>query len=261
MRLDCRQQMLCLTVSDQGRGFDPQNVQETAHGGRYLGLLGMQERLRLIGGRLLVDSSAKGTTIKAEVPLGEGNMTAKCNVLVCDDHAIFREGLKMMLSADAQMQIVGEASTGLQAVEMAKNLRPDLIVMDIAMPEQNGIEATKQILELLPRTRVVILSVHSRKTFIIESLKAGARGYVLKDSAGEKLLDAVDAVLKGECYLDSPVAGHIVDEFISLPEIVQSDSAVERLTDRERQVLVLIVEGKHQQNDSGKTLSKSKDGG
>ena len=170
-------------------------------------------------------------------------MTAKCSVLVCDDHAIFREGIKKVLGANPLLNIVGEAATGMQAVEMTKSLHPDLVVMDIAMPEQNGIEATRQVMELRPETRVVILSVHSRKTFIIESLKAGARGYVLKDSAGEKLLDAIDAVLKGECYLDSPVAGHIVDEFLCLPETVQSDDVPERLTDRERQVLSLIVEG------------------
>jgi DNA-binding NarL/FixJ family response regulator len=170
-------------------------------------------------------------------------MTAKCSVLVCDDHAIFREGIKKVLGANPRLNIVGEAATGMQAVEMTKSLHPDLVVMDIAMPEQNGIEATRQMMELRPETRVVILSVHSRKTFIIESLKAGARGYVLKDSAGEKLLDAIDAVLKGECYLDSPVAGHIVDEFLCLPETVQTDNAPERLTDRERQVLSLIVEG------------------
>ena len=170
-------------------------------------------------------------------------MKHKCSILVCDDHAIFREGIKKVLGQNSGLEIVGEASTGLQAVELAKSLEPEVIVMDIAMPEQNGIEATRLIMDQLPQTRVVILSVHSRKTFIIESLKAGARGYVLKDSAGEKLLDAVNAVLRGECYLDSPVAGHIVDEFVSLPDNLQTENLPERLSDRERQVLVLIVEG------------------
>ncbi len=170
-------------------------------------------------------------------------MTEKCRVVVCDDHAIFREGIKKVLGSTPEIEIVGEASTGLQAVEITRSKQPDLVVMDIAMPEQNGIEAAKQILVDFPKIRVVILSVHSRKTFIIEALKAGARGYVLKDSAGEKLLDAVKAVLKGECYLDSPVASHIVDEFVNLPETGPSDEASERLTDRERQVLSLVVEG------------------
>ncbi len=170
-------------------------------------------------------------------------MKAKCRIVVCDDHAIFREGIKKVLQTNQELEIVGEASAGLQAVEIVKSKQPDVVVMDISMPEQSGIEATKQILDLLPETRVVILSVHSRKTFIIESLKAGARGYVLKDSAGEKLLDAVEAVIKGNCYLDSPVASHIVDEFVCLPETSQAKELPERLTDRERQVLGLIVEG------------------
>jgi DNA-binding NarL/FixJ family response regulator len=166
-------------------------------------------------------------------------------VVVCDDHAIFREGIKNVLARNPLLQVVGEAADGFAAVETVKRLKPDLVVMDIAMPEQSGIEATRELAQALPEIRVIILSVHSRKTFILEALKAGARGYVLKDSAGDKLLDAVQAVLRGECYLDSPVAGHIVEEFIKLPEkeTQEEQQSQERLTDRERQILRLIVEG------------------
>ncbi|MFZ5586349.1 MAG: response regulator [Thermodesulfobacteriota bacterium] len=166
-------------------------------------------------------------------------------VVICDDHAIFREGIKNVLAKNPALTVVGEAADGFSAVDTVKKLKPDLVVMDISMPEQSGIEATREIVSLLPETRIIILSVHSRKTFIMESLKAGARGYVLKDSAGDKLLDAVQAVLRGDCYLDSPVAGHIVDEFVKLPEkeVSQGSEPQERLTDRERQILRLIVEG------------------
>lgn len=166
-------------------------------------------------------------------------------VVICDDHSIFREGIKNVLARNLAMEVIGEAADGFAAVETVKKLKPDLVVMDIAMPEQSGIEATREITHVLPEIRVIILSVHSRKTFIMEALKAGARGYVLKDSAGDKLLDAVNAVLRGECYLDSPVAGHIVDEFIKLPEkdAEKEPQTQERLTDRERQILRLIVEG------------------
>ena len=170
-------------------------------------------------------------------------MNETYQVVICDDHAIFREGLKSVLAGNPALQVVGEAATGLQAVETIKRLEPHLVIMDIAMPELSGIEATKEVIQVLPETRVVILSVHSRKTFIMESLKAGARGYVLKDSAGDKLLAAVAAVLRGECYLDSPVAGHIVDEFVKMPEKGPEVEPQERLTDRERQILRLIVEG------------------
>lgn len=171
----------------------------------------------------------------------------KYKVVICDDHAIFREGLKTVLTQDPSLEIIGEAANGYAAVETVLKLQPDLVTMDIAMPELGGIEATKQIVAELPQTRVIILSVHSRKTFILEALKAGARGYVLKDSAGEKLLDAANSVLRGDCYLDSPVAGHIVDEYVKLPEMgtaaAVTEQAQERLTDRERQLLRLIVEG------------------
>ena len=170
-------------------------------------------------------------------------MPEKIRAIICDDHAIFRQGIKQVLAANPGLEVVGEAGDGLEAVALVKKLAPEVVIMDITMPELTGIEATREIVALRPETRVVILSVHSRKTFISEALKAGARGYVLKDSAGEKLLDAVDAVIKGECYLDSPVAGHIVDEFLAVPEAAPEGEQAERLSDRERQVLRLIVEG------------------
>lgn len=171
-------------------------------------------------------------------------MTTATRVVIADDHAIFLAGLKQVLAEQPGLEVVGEAATGLQAVAQVKKHRPDLAIFDISMPELSGIEATREITGLLPQTRVIILSVHSRKTFIIEALKAGARGYVLKDSAGDKLLDAVRAVMKGDCYLDSPVAAYIVEEFVRLPETGQDLPGLgEALTDRERQILCLIVEG------------------
>jgi DNA-binding NarL/FixJ family response regulator len=165
-------------------------------------------------------------------------------VVICDDHAIFREGIKQVLAANPRLEVVGEAANGLEALATIKKLNPELVITDITMPEMSGIDLTREVARELPETRVVILSVHSRKTFIMEALKAGARGYVLKDSAGEKLLDAVEAVLAGDCYLDSPVAGHIVEEFVKLPGPQEAAGpAGEALTDRERQILILVVEG------------------
>ena len=169
-------------------------------------------------------------------------MTENVRVVVCDDHAIFREGIKQVLAANERLQVVGEAANGVDALNLVRKVKPELIIMDITMPELSGIEVTREVMKELPETRVIILSVHSRKTFIMEALKAGARGYVLKDSAGEKLLDAVAAVLAGECYLDSPVASHIVEEFVRLPS-PEEFSPHEALSDRERQILLLVVEG------------------
>ena len=172
-------------------------------------------------------------------------MDDKIKILICDDHAIFREGLKNVLAADARLEVVGEAADGLGAVQQAGKLAPDLVIMDIAMPEMSGVEATREIVKANPQIRVIILSMHSRKAFIMEALKAGARGYVLKDSAGEKILHSVQAVLKGDSYLDSPVAAHIVDEFVKMPDIQTSgdEELPQRLSERERQVLRLIVDG------------------
>lgn len=171
-------------------------------------------------------------------------MVDKHRILVADDHAIFREGLRSILARDPSIEVVGEAANGLEVVRISNEVSPDLIIMDIAMPELNGIEATQAILESHPQIRVVILSVHSRKKFILESLKAGARGYVLKDSAGEKLLEAVSAVLRGDCYLDSPVASHIVAEYVGYTVAGDTGASSARdLTEREREVLRLIVEG------------------
>lgn len=172
-------------------------------------------------------------------------MDEKIKILICDDHAIFREGLKNVLAADSRLEVVGEAADGLSAVQQASKLEPDLVIMDIAMPEMSGVEATREIVKAYPHIRVIILSMHSRKAFIMEALKAGARGYVLKDSAGEKILQSVQAVLKGDSYLDSPVAAHIVDEFVKMPDVQTGDDEElpQRLSERERQVLRLIVDG------------------
>ncbi|BEQ13631.1 response regulator transcription factor [Desulfoferula mesophila] len=170
-------------------------------------------------------------------------MSPKHRVVICDDHSIVREGIKQVLASNPGLEVVGEAAGGLEGLALIAKVKPDVVVTDITMPEMNGIDLTKELAKEFPEIRVVILSVHSRKTFILEALKAGARGYVLKDSAGEKLLDAVEAVLAGESYLDSPVAGHIVDEFVKMPSPVEPAGGGETLTDRERQILSLVVEG------------------
>ncbi|MBU1276410.1 MAG: response regulator transcription factor [Proteobacteria bacterium] len=171
-------------------------------------------------------------------------MSQKSRVVICDDHAIVREGIKQVLAANPSLEVVGEAANGLEGLALIGKLNPDVVITDITMPEMNGIDMTRELAKEFPDIRVVILSVHSRKTFIMEALKAGARGYVLKDSAGEKLLDAVEAVLAGDSYLDSPVAGHIVEEFVKLPSATEpATGGREALTDRERQILSLVVEG------------------
>jgi two-component system response regulator NreC len=160
-------------------------------------------------------------------------------ILLADDHALVRHGFRMILAAQPDMEIVGEAGNGREAVELAQKLKPDVVVMDVAMPELNGIEATRRLIELSPRTRVLALSMHKDAVYVREILRAGARGYLLKDSADADLLAAVRAVAKGEGYLSPGVSDAVLSDYRR-----HVTDPLDLLTSREREVLQLIAEGK-----------------
>ncbi len=163
----------------------------------------------------------------------------KIRVLVADDHTIVRKGVCMLISSQADMDVVGEASTGKEAVEQARRLSPDVIIMDISMPELNGIEGTRQICAALDRTRVVILSMHREGAYVREVLRAGALAYLLKDSEHEDLLRAIRAVHRGEGFLSPAISGEVLTDYrrhVTHP--------VDLLTVREREILIMIAEGK-----------------
>jgi two-component system response regulator NreC len=160
-------------------------------------------------------------------------------ILLADDHALVRHGFRMILSAQPDMEIVGEAGNGREAVELAQKLKPDVVVMDVAMPELNGIEATRRIIELAPRARVLALSMHKDAVYVREILRAGARGYLLKDSADADLIAAVRAVAKGEGYLSPGVSDAVLSDYRR-----HVTDPLDLLTSREREVLQLIAEGK-----------------
>ncbi|RMG35972.1 MAG: DNA-binding response regulator [Planctomycetota bacterium] len=167
-------------------------------------------------------------------------MTAR--ILLADDHKILREGLRVLLESQNGLQIVGEADNGRIAVRLAVELKPDVVIMDVGMPELNGIDATRQIVRECPQTRVIALSMHSDGQFVSGMLRAGASGYLLKDSAFEELHDAVQTVLDGKVYLSPSVTGTIVDGFVRAQPAQPCD--VVALTPREREVLQLLAEGK-----------------
>ena len=163
------------------------------------------------------------------------------HILLADDHAVLRDGLCVLLQAESDMRVVATAANGREAVQKARQQQPNVVVMDIGMPELNGIDATRQILELLPQTRVVILSIHSTAEHVRRALEAGALGYLLKESAGSEVVAAVRAVYAGKHYLSSSVNEVVLGGFIMEQK---AKDPLTTLSDRERDVLQLIVEGK-----------------
>lgn len=170
----------------------------------------------------------------------------RIRILLADDHAVVRQGFKMILGAEADMEIVGEAGTGRGAIELAESLKPDVVVMDIAMPELNGIEATRQVTSAVPHTRVIALSMHKDSVYVREVLRAGARGYLLKDSGANDLVTAVRAVAKGEGYLSPAVSDAVLDDYRK-----HVSNPIDLLSSREREVLQMLAEGKTNKEIAG----------
>ena len=166
--------------------------------------------------------------------------TAKIRVLLADDHTLVRQGLRALLEREADIKVIGEATNGREAVRKAVALRPDVIVMDISMPRLNGIEATMRIRAEAPGTRVVVLSMHTGEDYVRSVLKAGAKGYVLKDAPSNDLLTAIRAAKAGGCYLHPRVSSTIVDVYLGA---AGDDDPSNILSAREREVLQLIAEG------------------
>lgn len=166
-----------------------------------------------------------------------------CRVILADDHRLVRDGLKSLLEQSPEITVVGVADTGRQLLSLLPQQAADLVLLDISMPDMNGIEATRQIVAEHPAIRIIILSMHSERHFVLEALNAGAHGYLLKDSAFTELVGAIQAVAAGGCYLSAKIAGIVVQDAIRPPQETIA-TAFSLLTPRERQVLQSIAEGK-----------------
>jgi len=164
-------------------------------------------------------------------------------VLIAEDHTVVREGIRMILDAQADVEVVGEARDGEEAVRLAKQLHPDVVVMDISMPRKNGVEATQEIKRILPDMQVLILTMHEEESYVFQLLRLGAAGYVLKRAAVTDLVEAVRAAARGEAFLYPAVARSVVQDYLDRMRTGEGTGRYDGLTDREREILVLIAEG------------------
>jgi NarL family two-component system response regulator LiaR len=173
-------------------------------------------------------------------------------VLLVDDHAILRAGLRALLSAYSDIQVVGEAADGTEALTRVNELNPDVVTMDIAMPGVNGLVATRQILQAHPKTKILILTQYDNKEYVLPLMKIGSAGYVLKQAVDTDLVTAIRAVARGESFLHPSVAKVVLDAYLQ-DSAASSDDPYSQLTEREREVLILVAQG-HSTREIGKTL-------
>ncbi|MGB9431607.1 MAG: response regulator transcription factor [Candidatus Acidiferrum sp.] len=168
----------------------------------------------------------------------------KIRILLADDHKLMRSGLRVLLEQQADLTVVGEASDGREAVALAASQRPDVLVMDIGMPSLNGIEAATQIAQSHPQLAIVMLSMHSDESYVLRALKAGAKGYLLKDSAEADLIRAVHSVAEGKSFFSPAVSKVLLDDYVRKLKRSGTEDPYDLLTPREREVLQLVAEGK-----------------
>ena len=197
--------------------------------------------------RRLIDASVDATAAPAP------GAAPKIRVLLADDHTILRAGLRMMLDAQPDIEVIGEASDGRQALAEAQRLQPDLVLMDITMPEMNGIEATRQIKRALDSTRVLILTMHENEEYLFQVLRAGASGYILKEAAGTELISAIRIVYSGRFYMSPSAQSMMVGDYLQRVRSGEERDSYSALTEREREILKLVAEG-HTNNQIAERL-------
>jgi two-component system response regulator NreC len=168
----------------------------------------------------------------------------RIQVLLADDHLVVRKGLRAILERQSGMEVLGEAADGREAVSLSERMTPDVVIMDITMPHLNGIDATAQIVKRNPKIGVVILSVHSDETYILRALNAGAKGYLLKDSAETDLVKAVDTVALGKPFFSPAIAEALLEDYMRFLHQRNLEDSYDLLTDREKEILQLLAEGK-----------------
>ena len=170
-------------------------------------------------------------------------MEPPIKILIADDHTIVRQGLARLLEDHAEFKVVGEAVNGNMAIEKSLSLKPDVVIMDIAMPLLNGIEAARRIRRQLPQSKIIILSMYAQEHYIHELLEAGISGYLLKESSGRDIINAIQAAMKGETFLSPSISKLLVDRYLSLRKSSPKEERFNQLSNREREIFQLIAEG------------------
>jgi DNA-binding NarL/FixJ family response regulator len=172
-------------------------------------------------------------------------LAQKKKILVVDDHPMFREGIKSIIARNPQLEVVGEAGEGKAALKLVEDLRPDMVLLDVSLPDMNGIDLIQDIKKVLPQTRILMISMHTKLEYLTSAFQAGATGYVVKDAPSEKILQALDLVSRGEYFLDTLVARQIVERLAEFPDrqAKVTDAAYGSLTPREQEILRLTAEG------------------
>lgn len=172
-------------------------------------------------------------------------MTAKKTVMIVDDHPVFREGIKALIGKNPRYEVVGEAGDARTALEVAHKIQPDIMIVDLSLPDRSGIELIRELQSRLPKVRSLVLSMHSKADYIASAFQSGARGYVVKESAAENLIAALDAMARDDYYMDSAVSAQVVEKLMQKqpgsPKI--TDSNYDSLTAREQEIMALLAEG------------------
>jgi DNA-binding NarL/FixJ family response regulator len=180
-----------------------------------------------------------------KAPTAESDMVKKKSILVVDDHPLVREGLKVIIGRSSRFEVIGEAGSAREGVRMADELKPDLVLLDISLPDQNGLEVARKIRSSLPETRILVLSMYSKIDYVAQAFKSGATGYMVKESAADKLINALESVARGEYYLDHSLSHQVVEELIRSPEKETKilDATYRSLTPREQEIMRMLAAG------------------